>query len=176
MAFSIEIDEHGASAIADSYRAIAGRSERLRPAGEMVRDRWIESERRLFGQRPWPPKSPATRRRYRYPIAHFAAGGTIRVQGDPDGEPLHLTGLLERTLTNRHELGQRDSIVALRGALDVRVGLKARGPVAYGNFQGDRHGNREARDPINFDTIAHQDATGDVLQFLLERRVLGGRA
>jgi hypothetical protein len=172
----IVIGQDGVLAIADSYRAIAGRSERMRPAGELVRDRWIESERRLFDEKPWAPKLPSTRKRYRYPIGHFAAGGTIRVKGDPDGPPLHLSGTLERTLTTRHALGQRDSIVALRGALDVRVGLKAQGPIAYGNFQGDRHGNREARDPMSFDPIAHRDATGDVLHWLLERRVItGGR-
>lgn len=170
MGIALHIDAHGLEAIADGYRDLGTRAYVLGPVGFQVRDRWLESERRLFASRPWPAKKASTKKRYRYPIAHFAAMGTISVQGDPNGPPLHLAGLLERTLTTAQAPGQRDSIVQMKGGLDVRVGLKARGPVAYGNFQGERHGEREARDPMNFDAEAHRDATGDVLGYMIGRK------
>lgn len=177
MPISISIEGEDLHAIARAYRDLGERAEDMRPVAFRVRDRWIESEKRLFGRRPWSPKKASTLRRYRYPIKHFAAGGTIAVHGAQDAAPLHLSGLLERTLTHAHEPGQLDDTRApgaLRkrqsaGGLVLRFGVRARGPVAYGGFQTDRHGNREARNPFSFDAAAHLEATGDVLEYIFGR-------
>lgn len=171
----IDITARHLDTIARGYLDLAERAEDLKPMGFRVRDRWLESERRLFARRPWEPKKPSTRRRYRYPIAHFASLGTIQHTGSPNSPTLYFSGTLQRTLTTRHAFGQRDSVLArqagktTRGGIDVRVGLRARGPVAYGNFHANRHGNRPARPPVNFDRQAHRDATGDTLEYLFGR-------
>lgn len=160
MPLRLDIDQQGVEAIAAGWQQVSARSEDLRPLGFPARDRWLESERRLFGRHPWPPKSASTRRRYRYPIRQFGTGRTIRP--DPGAPPLTLSGHLEDTLTRRGEPGQLDRVDAHPGRVELTLGLKARGDAAYGHYQ-----RKYGRNPLNFDPVAHEEATGDVVEYLI---------
>lgn len=165
MPFRLDIDQKDFDRIAEGYHAMAGRSSDLRPLGFTVRDRWLESEDRLFA-RGFKPRSASTRLRDRYPVRGFGGAG---VRADPGGRSLFLTGHLERTLTDRASSGQLDQVRTAPGAIYLQLGLKARGDAAYGFYQA-----KYGRDPLSLDSRAVDDSTGDVVDYLLgshERRI-----
>ncbi|MGE4424995.1 MAG: hypothetical protein AB7G37_00920 [Solirubrobacteraceae bacterium] len=170
MTFHLDIDSTGIDAIERGVRDLSDRAYVLGPMGFKVRDRVLESERRLFQAAPWPGRRPSTIDRYRRPMEHMA---DEQMHLAPGRGPLERTGVLRHTLTTPQARGQRDTVSQPPGALRFSFGVRARGPVSYALFQAGGHGNRRPRDPFRFDAKAHSDATGDVVDYMIGH--YGGR-
>lgn len=181
MTIELDIDGDGFHAIADAYELLGRRSQELIPAGYKVRDRWHESEKRLFASNRLAPRAASTVKRYRYPVRHT---GDEQLHRDTGGRPMRFTGLTERTLTTSQAIGQRDNVAAVSdthqsmnddgvetkrrpGGLNVTVGIKQNGPIFYAAINNRAGGSRPARKVVVFDREAHGDSAGDILEYLL---------
>lgn len=162
MPFELRIDDKGLLEIVDRYHAVSRRATDLRPIAGFVQGQWIASERRLFSERPWTPKSASTRRRYQWPIRPFAARYR-RVRVDPFGPTLYATGHLQETLTRANESGQLLRRRSSVGGIKVTVGLRTPGDASYGAIL-----KAKGRNPLSFDDRAVGDTTGDLVNWLLE--------
>jgi len=170
VAFRLDIDQRHIDAIARGYRDLAERAAELRPVGYRVRDRWLEGERRVFRARRWAPRAASTRRRYRWPVRRWRRGGTGPMRRGPVGAVGEFTGEMRKGLTRPRQPGQRDSIEGgTRGGLDVTVGAQRRGPLAHAHLFDGGAGRRPPRAVVVFDEIAHGDAAGDVIEYLIGR-------
>ncbi|EHN09419.1 hypothetical protein PAI11_37530 [Patulibacter medicamentivorans] len=182
MSVELDIDEDGLAELAHAVEVLSQRASDLAPMGWRLRRRWVEAERRLFEVRPWPARAASTLARYRYRVRHSADEQLHHVEGGV----MHFTGLLERSLTTEHALGTMDRTGAVSsshvvkkkdgtsetrtrpGGLDLTVGLRANGPLFHGVMNEEGAGSRPKREVVVFDEIAHQDAAGDVVDYLIE--------
>jgi hypothetical protein len=174
----IRIEQHGLRGIERHLRGIALRAEDLRPLGYAIRDRWLESERRVFARRPWPRRAASTLRRYRYPVRRWRKGGggpmrTGRFQGRGVGS---YTGAMQRALTRPHQRGVRDTVRVGRGRLTVIVGVQARGAIAHARFFDSGAGRQPPRTVVVFDELAQRDSAADTTAYLLGEHASRRRA
>lgn len=166
MSPGVHVEQIDLDALERGVRTIAERAYVLGPVGYRLVRRAVESERRLFAERPFAARKQSTEDRYTRPLRSMADDQLHLARG---AGPLDRHGLLERTLTREHAPGQRDSISSAPGGLLVTFGVHNKGPVAYANFQGDGPGDRIARDPFRFDRKALDDGADDVIDYILER-------
>lgn len=160
-----EVDAGDFRDLARDWSDVADRGEDMRPAGYLIRERWLEGERRQWRARPaWTPRAASTLTRYRYPVRRGRRGPR---RNPMPGNVGVYTGSLHVATTRPQQPGMRDTISAGRGGLTAIFGIKGRGPVAHGNLFQRGAGSRPAREVIVFDRQAHDDAASDVVDYLL---------
>ncbi|MFT4034507.1 MAG: hypothetical protein QM679_02915 [Patulibacter sp.] len=172
----VQIDARGVDRTADELRRMARRAGDLRPLGYKVRDRWLESENRVFHQRlRWTRRAPSTMRRYRYPVRRWREGGKGPMRRWKGGLVGEFTGTMRKSLTHAHSPGVKDSIFAPRGQLVLNVGVQGKGPLAHANLFHAGAGSRPPRPVVVFDTLAARDSARDTNDYLLARQRRGIR-
>lgn len=166
MSIRLDVRQTGLRLAALRLRSMATNARVLRPLAYKLRQRWHESEQRRYHERPWIPRQPSTLRRYRWKIV--GAFG-VRVASHAAAGVGSFTGRLESAITRPHQPGIQDDVVVGRGTFTLTVGIKPRGPVAYGNWFDKGAGSRPVRPLIVFDEKAERDGASDV-----QAHIMGG--
>lgn len=162
----LRISRSGWRRASDYFHGVARRSRDLYPLADKIRQRWHESQRRVFrtegastGER-WVSRAPSTLRRYRWPITHSKGGAPTYAIVSSRGVGRY-TGLAEHSLTRPHQPGVKDTVSVGRGSLTAEFGIKPNGPIAHARLFESGAGSRPPRRLIFWDQQAHNDATAD---------------